>query len=316
MKKKNNRTGRTNFVADQVKGELKAFTQAPISDNKSELAFELTAENFINTKPFASKRFAARLLNALFRLPLAVMKRALRNYAIHRLSVDNRVVGSLNNIEPTINGFESMLNQKVYEMMKLTDALKSELMAEINKGASPVSGGEKVKTEIINRDKVQTCKKLNVGSGSHILDDYINIDHRAIKGVDLVADIQDLPIKPGTIEEILAAHVVEHFTELKMKDILNYWYSLLKKNGSMRIIVPDIGSMAKGFASGEIEWNRLRRVVLGGQDYNSDYHFNMFSKEYLVSFAQEALPDAEVTLVAQGRPNGEALELEVVVKKP
>jgi hypothetical protein len=277
-------------------------------------------EEFIKTRPFAGKRITGKILNKLSLVPLVTLKKSTAGYFLYRKYIDTKIVNEINDLksrnEEERNYFHGLLDNKVYEMMKLTDALKSELMAEINKDVSPLGVSEEIETQIVNKDRVTKLKKLNLGSGSHIMEDHINVDHRAIKGVDLVADIRHLPFKENTIEEILLSHVFEHFTELQSKEMIRYWFSLLEPGGMIKIIVPDIASMALGFGRGDVSWDRLRKVVLGGQDYNSDYHFNMFSEEYLGGFLSSSVNEAKVEIVAVGRANGEALELEAHVIKP
>lgn len=309
-------------IARQLINNIESFT-----GQGEKVSTELDFVELVKTRPFTGKRLAGRILNIIFRIPLLVLKRSTNEYVLHRKYVDTKLLnnvsdisGEVSDISGEVSGIKGDINraldQKVYEMMKLTDALKSELMAEINKDVSPVGSDERVKTKIINEKKLKTVKKLNLGSGSHILEDYVNVDHRAIEGVDLVSDIRDLPLEVNTIEEILVAHVVEHFTDLKMNDIITYWYSLLKSGGFIKVIVPDIESMIYGFTKGDISWDNLRQVVLGGQDYNSDYHFNMFSERYLIDYVTSVIPKAKIEITAKGRKNGEALELEAIITKP
>lgn len=279
----------------------------------------------LNTRPFKSKRIIARIINKLSHAPLFILKRSFSEYLWNKSLTDasllkdskfvsQKIIKIENEVDTLAEKTSRMLDQKIYEVMKLNDMLKSELMAEINKDQSPVGAEDKIQTKWQN-PKAKNLSRLNVGSGSFLKEGYINIDHRAIKGVDLICDIRDLPFSPGTIKEIYSSHVVEHFTEMKVKEMLSHWYELLTIDGKLRIIVPDINSMAKSYAANDLSWERLRKVILGGQDYNSDYHFNVFSKEYLVDLLTEIAPDAKVSVLAEGRPNGEALELDVEVVK-
>jgi SAM-dependent methyltransferase len=57
--------------------------------------------------------------------------------------------------------------------------------------------------------------KLNVGCGRNTLADFVNIDHAAIPGVDLVAELDDpdkvtLPYPDDSVEAFLLSHVIEH----------------------------------------------------------------------------------------------------------
>lgn len=57
--------------------------------------------------------------------------------------------------------------------------------------------------------------KLNVGSGRHRLDGYVNVDRAALPGVDLVAELDDpdkvtLPYPDDHVDGFLLSHVIEH----------------------------------------------------------------------------------------------------------
>jgi SAM-dependent methyltransferase len=57
--------------------------------------------------------------------------------------------------------------------------------------------------------------KLNVGSGRHRLDGFVNVDRAALPGVDLVAELDDpdkvtLPYPDDSVDGFLLSHVIEH----------------------------------------------------------------------------------------------------------
>lgn len=57
--------------------------------------------------------------------------------------------------------------------------------------------------------------KLNLGCGRHPIEGYVNVDHMALPGVDVVADLDacaktPLPFDADSADEILMSHVLEH----------------------------------------------------------------------------------------------------------
>lgn len=61
----------------------------------------------------------------------------------------------------------------------------------------------------------QNTKKLNLGCGRTILPGWINLDKVTLRGVDIIADLDNcqitkLPFDNDEIEEFLASHVIEH----------------------------------------------------------------------------------------------------------
>lgn len=321
----NNRNSATEVARDKLLSSIDSYLSP--NSNMSDMT---NVQYQLNTRPFAGKRLLSKIVNKLTRPGLVIIKRSFSEYLWRHSLTDTELLRNtttsldkISFIEAKVNDLEKrlivqtseMLNNKIYEIMKLNDMIKSELMAEINKEVSPLGNNEVVEPKWIN-DSAKEIKKLNVGSGSHILEGYVNIDHRAIKGVDLVCDLRTMPFEKGSIKEILNSHVAEHFTELHIKDIFTHWYDLLAPDGRIVIIAPDIENMAKKYAAGDISWDSFRKVVLGGQDYNSDYHFNMFSVSYLVDLLENLLPDSQIKVVDSARPNGESLELEIhVIRK-
>jgi SAM-dependent methyltransferase len=58
-------------------------------------------------------------------------------------------------------------------------------------------------------------KKLNVGCGRDILPGWINLDYAALRGVDVVYDLErcteiPMPFEDDSIDEFLLSHVIEH----------------------------------------------------------------------------------------------------------
>lgn len=220
-----------------------------------------------------------------------------------------------NNYLKTEDRIIRLLAEKTYDTQKLVDGFKSEVLVEINRKKG--SGEAIVEKEIVNENKVKTLSpiKLNIGCGRDIKSDYLNVDYRKLDGVDIVADVKDIPVEENSVTEIYAAHIIEHFTERDLKDILVYWFSLLKSEGTIRLITPNIDAMAKGYVNGEFKWERFRRIILGAQDYVGDFHFNAFSPNYLVSFIKIILPESLVKVSTEYRINGEAVEMEIHVIK-
>lgn len=153
--------------------------------------------------------------------------------------------------------------------------------------------------------------RLNVGCGPVLLDGYVNVDARSLPGVDLVADVHDLPVPEGSVIEIHAAHILEHFTiEDSREHILPHWRSLLAPDGILRVVVPDADAMARAYAAGAIGFSDLNMVIFGGQEYVGNDHHAMFDSALLRSVLEAAGFD-DVRVIAAGRPNGACLELEV-----
>ena len=195
--------------------------------------------------------------------------------------------------------------------------VRRELMFEMRYGAkTPTTDSQRIKSqvEILNPEKLAAARnqklRLNLGCGHIPLEGYINIDRRALPGVDIVAEVDELPLEPGEVDEIFSAHLLVHFPQEQLRrELLPYWVGLLKTGGVFGAVVPDAESMIKGYAEGSYPYSALREVTFGGQDYDGDFHFNMFAIEQVEDLMMEA-GLANIVWKSKGRKNGACYEME------
>jgi len=87
--------------------------------------------------------------------------------------------------------------------------------------------------------------RLNLGCGNFPMKGFINIDQFENVNPDIVSDVTNLPYGPGTVDEIYAGHLLEHFDWEGGQVALRHWWTLLKSGGEIRITVPDFDVLAK-----------------------------------------------------------------------
>jgi hypothetical protein len=81
--------------------------------------------------------------------------------------------------------------------------------------------------------------KLDLGCGKTKKAGFLGVDRRPYEGVDVVADLlEPWPWGDGTVGEIHASHVIEHFTGLQRVHIMNEMYRVLAKGGTAFIATP------------------------------------------------------------------------------
>jgi SAM-dependent methyltransferase len=219
-------------------------------------------------------------------------------------------------------------NRRMAEIERRTEFVRREMLFEFRYGVGRAGAGAglagsgdapSIEPKVLNEEKLRafgTDIRLNLGAGHIPLDDFLNVDAREVEGIDIVADIRALPFEAGEVATIYCAHLLEHFPlEEVRRSLLPYWLSLLQPGGRFIAVVPDSESMLKGYAGGEISFADLREVTFGGQEYEGDFHFNMYSQESLTSLlAEVGFVGAEIT--ASGRRNGLCYEMQVEGRRP
>lgn len=128
--------------------------------------------------------------------------------------------------------------------------------------------------------------KLHLGCGGRRLEGYTNIDVQA-KAADMHADVRDLPFNNGSVDEIYASHVLEHFGRHEYKQVLREWRRVLRTGGRVYISVPDIDSSFAHYAKhGDLP--ALYGALWGGQRDEYDYHKIGFTFKTLEAALAEA----------------------------
>jgi hypothetical protein len=197
------------------------------------------------------------------------------------------------------------------------DAVRSEVMYEIrygngHAGITSMRSAEPVPEHLLKLDPL----RVNLGSGTLVMADYVNVDARSLPGVDLVADVVEPGFPEGSIDELYAAHLLEHFPDEQLRrQVLPSWLAMLKPGGLLRVVVPDSESMLRRHAAGTFSFEDLRLMTYGGQEYQGDYHFTMFTPVSLAALLESVGFDG-VTVAANDRPNGVCFEMELHAHKP
>ena len=136
--------------------------------------------------------------------------------------------------------------------------------------------------------------KLNVGSGSNVINGWTNIDINDHAGV-MVRDVKlGLPFDDNSVDFIFSEHFIEHLTKNEGIGFFNECYRVLKPGGVVRTSTFDIDDIMKLCGSPE-EWERGREGYLQGLFYHytrvdffnfcvfeEGAHKCMYAPEYLV----------------------------------
>jgi len=102
--------------------------------------------------------------------------------------------------------------------------------------------------------------RLNVACGDDYQEGYINADLYSTKKYDAIFDVQAIPYDDGTVDEIRALHIIEHFNFHESNALLKEWYRVLRPGGKLIIETPDFLKSCDAFVKGDINF----RVMLYG----------------------------------------------------
>lgn len=115
--------------------------------------------------------------------------------------------------------------------------------------------------------------RLNLGAGATRLAGFQSIDRK--EGTE----VYPLDVPDGSVEEILASHVLEHFSHRETGAVLAHWVQKLKPGGKIRLAVPDFEIVAKEYLAGEPI--NVQGYVMGGHVDGDDFHKAAFDRESL-----------------------------------
>jgi len=101
--------------------------------------------------------------------------------------------------------------------------------------------------------------KLHIGCGNLRLGGYVNIDNRPIVSVDKILEAWDLKeFEDGSVGEIYSCHMLEHLERDELDRTVREWRRVLRRDGVLRLAVPDMRSIAMAILEG-VSWNLHRR---------------------------------------------------------
>ncbi|HEY0220758.1 MAG TPA: class I SAM-dependent methyltransferase [Candidatus Paceibacterota bacterium] len=86
-----------------------------------------------------------------------------------------------------------------------------------------------------------THKRLNLGSGNDIREGWVNLDKFPLKGVDIVHDLEKLPLpfQNEEFDEVLCQDILEHLDYIPL---LKEIHRILKTGGKLTVRVPHFSS--------------------------------------------------------------------------
>jgi hypothetical protein len=121
--------------------------------------------------------------------------------------------------------------------------------------------------------------KLNLGAGNLELPGYVNIDRKTGQ------EAYPLSYTDGSVDEIRASHILEHFGLREAPVVLQHWVSKLRPGGILKVAVPDFAKICDVYKNGG---DNTAGYLCGGQIDENDYHKSIFDRISLTRMLEGA----------------------------
>ncbi len=134
--------------------------------------------------------------------------------------------------------------------------------------------GKPKRTATVKKRPDDGIVRLNLGCGPIHISGYRNMD-RALGDEAFPLNVPD-----GSVDEIRASHLLEHFSHTETLAVLTDWVSKLKPGGCLKIAVPDFKTVASEYLAGKPI--NVQGYAMGGHVDNNDIHLALFDEETLM----------------------------------
>lgn len=124
---------------------------------------------------------------------------------------------------------------------------------------------------------------VNLGAGENQTPGACNVDHKALPGIDVVADAKKLPFADQSVDELIAEGLLEHFPVSETEAILDEWIRVLKPGAKIRIQTPDLKELCRQFYKGKVTVESLVSSLYGELGDSENSHKAGFDEEKLRS---------------------------------
>lgn len=124
--------------------------------------------------------------------------------------------------------------------------------------------------------------KLDLGANAVSPPGYVPMGH--FHG----SEIYPLPstVEDGSVDEIRASHVLEHFPTGEIANVLKHWAAKLKPGGVMKVAVPNFEWIAQAYLDGQNV--PIEGYTMGGQTDGDDFHKSLFDRRTLAELLRDA----------------------------
>lgn len=114
------------------------------------------------------------------------------------------------------------------------------------------------------------ARMINIGCGSTYHKDWINIDKYSRSEIVIAYDItRGLPFETGSVDVCYSSHILEHLSKDDADSFIGEQKRVLKKNGILRIVVPDLEAVCRNYI------HYLNEMVAGNTEHEFRYDYTL-----------------------------------------
>lgn len=146
--------------------------------------------------------------------------------------------------------------------------------------------------------------RVEVGSGWAPAEGFLHFDiNPTSPDLHVLCDVQSLPLRSGSVDELRAVDILEHVTYRHTLDLLAEWARVLAPTGRMYVQTPDAQTMMQRFLTQpnqmvvdefkaqppivSLAWRLLgghadNERVSDGDDWRWNAHYALFSRDSLI----------------------------------
>lgn len=167
--------------------------------------------------------------------------------------------------------------------------------------------------------------RLNLGCGHDYKHGWVNVDAYCRGYIDEFDYVETLhKFKTKTIDHIYASHVLEHLSKKDGRKAVRRWFDLLKIDGVIEIIVPNIPVVIEKWLdtyrhNPGIIWGKTSQMIWGDQAHDGEFHKWGYDRYSLLDIlVKTGFSDIDITF-EPGIGDNEMIEdgnIHAVARKP
>ena len=196
--------------------------------------------------------------------------------------------------------FGQLWTEDLYFYKKLTDAgykayADSNVLCDHWDLDNNIGIGLPINSKPMQGVKTKGKKIVDLGAGEFPYETdegtVTTVDIREEVHPDYRCDLRQLPFAAKEFDIVHSSHTLEHFSREEVPNVLKEWVRILKDDGELRLIIPNVGWAAEQIVNGKMEDPDLKphilNVLYGAQSYGENFHKMGFTPDLLGSMIKQ-----------------------------